>query len=180
VSERREARLGLLLILLAIVATALTLSAPRDGGSDLRRPAAAVSTAFNPSSPPSPSQSPHQRGELSDAARKVAARWAAAYTTTGRAEPWAARLARLRPYSTRALIAEMATNSGALELEREPRTIGDVAAVQTQDSTEGDAVVVLVDETTVAKGHRSTELVSVTLELVSGRDGWRVAEVLVP
>ncbi len=113
-------------------------------------------------------------------ARRVAARWAVAYTTSRPGESEAARLTRLRPYSTSALIASMGNNSGALALEDRGRTVGVVEAVQTQDSTPGDALLVLVERTVVEDEQRSTSLVSVTLEVVSRRHGWKVAEVLVP
>ena len=55
-----------------------------------------------------------------------------------------------------------------------------MVATQTQDSSAGDALVVLVEQTTVGQGRRDTRLISVTLELISSGKAWRVAEVLVP
>jgi hypothetical protein len=179
VSGGREARLALALVVLALVAVSLVISSPEGAESGEDRPRAAASSP-TPSSQSSPSPSPTDTPVLDGAARRLATRWAEAYTTSQRNEPWAARLARLRPYSSRALIAEMRVNSGALELERDRRSIGEVVATQAQDSTERKALMVLVEQTTVTRGRRATELISVTLELVSGRDGWKVAEVLVP
>jgi len=175
----RDARLALVLLVLVAVTAALVASA-RPGVPEQRssRPPRGDEVEAAPTAPTT--RSAGARGDLSGPARRVAARWAEAYTSSRPGESEAARLARLRPYSTPALVASMGTNSGALALEDRGRTIGVVEAVQTQDSTPGDAVLVLVEQTVVEGEHRSTSLISVTLELVSRRHGWRVAEVLVP
>ena len=105
-SGGREASLALLLVVLALAALVLVTTSPRSEVSDEDR-ASDTAASTTPSSQTSPSRSPIEAAGIDGHARRVATRWAAAYTTSKRDETWAARLARLRPYSTRALIAEM-------------------------------------------------------------------------
>jgi len=179
VSGGRDARLALVLLVLVAV-TVVLVATPRSEVSEQRssRPPRDGADEGAPTTPTSRSSA--ATGDLPGPARRVAARWAEAYTTSRPGESEGARLARLRPYSTPALIASMRTNSGALGLNDRGRSFGVVDAVQTQDSTPGDALLVLVERTVVEDEHRSTSLISVTLELVSRRHGWKVAEVLVP
>ena len=178
-SGGRDARLAL--VLLVLVAVTVMLVASARPGIPEQRSARSARDGAGEAAPPAPTTRPSAAtGDLPGPARRVAARWAEAYTTSRPGESEAARLARLRPFSTRALVVSMRTNSGALALEDRGRTVGVVEAVQTQDSTPGDAVLVLVEQTVVVDEHESTSLVSVTLELVARRHGWKVAEVLVP
>lgn len=102
------------------------------------------------------------------------------WTTTHPSEDAAARLARLRPYSMRALIADMGDNSGALELDRDLRTIGEVEAVQVDNPAPKGALIVLV----AADAHRrrrsdpKARKCRARLEQTTG--GWKVNKVLVP
>jgi len=117
-----------------------------------------------------------------EAGRRVARRFAEAYFAS---TPNAAgvRRQRLEPYSSDELIAAMRVNSGALALRNSKERAtseAEVIALQTQDGTEGNALVAIVERNTKANGKIRTELLTVTLELVEDDGEWLVAEVLVP
>lgn len=113
--------------------------------------------------------------------RRVATRWAEAYFTTPSPDSAAARRRRFEPFSSDRLIAEIQLDSGALGL-RAKRTASEaeVVALQQQDGTPGHALVAIVERTTTEDKRRSTELVTVTLELVEQDRAWVVDKVLVP
>ena len=122
------------------------------------------------------------QGGVPEQGRRVARRFAEAYfaTSSGAA---AARRKELELYATDELIAEMRVNSGALALRDSGRDAdgeAEVVALQTQDGTEGHALVAIVQRTTKNNGKSATELVTVTLELVEHDGKWLVSEVLVP
>jgi hypothetical protein len=114
----------------------------------------------------------------------VAARWAEAYLSSSSSDSAAARRARLEPYSSDELIAEMRINSGALGLrpKKAERALieAKVVALQEQDGTPGHALVAIAERTTTTGERKSTELVTLTLELVESEGAWVVDEVLVP
>jgi len=117
-----------------------------------------------------------------DEGRRVARHFAEAYFSTS-SNSAAARGKRLEPYSSDALTEEMQINSGALALRnstaRAPSE-AEVIALQAQDGTGGNALVAIVEHSTRSGGRTTTELVTVTLELVEEDGEWLVAEVLVP
>jgi hypothetical protein len=115
------------------------------------------------------------------AGRRVARRFAEAYFTATSSSVVARR--QLEPYSSEELIAAMRVNSGALALHNSRKRAiseADVVALQTQDGTEGNALVAIVERRTRTNGETRTELLTVTLELVEDDGEWLVAEVLVP
>ncbi|MGH7316472.1 MAG: hypothetical protein ACREJS_09455 [Candidatus Rokuibacteriota bacterium] len=171
----RDVRLLALLVILSLSAALLVLTSwpdERDMSTTTRTDTSA------PLSTPSPAGD-----RLPAAARRVAAGWAEAYFTSSWRDSPARRSARLKPYSSNHLIAEMATNSGALELSRAGKrwhSEAEVVALQQQDGTPGHVLVAIVERTTSEARASSTELVTVTLELTQNQGRWRVASVLVP
>ena len=169
----RDVRLLTLVLVLGLVAVVLMVTSwpKRD---DLARPRTVAEV-------PVVGASSSESG-VSSKGRRVARRFAEAYFATSSSSA-AVRTKRLEPYATDELIAEMRVNSGALALpdsERGAASGAEVVALQTQDGTEGHALVAIVERTTKANGKSATALVTVTLELVEHDGKWLVAEVLVP
>jgi hypothetical protein len=132
-----------------------------------------------------PAQSTPAPARLPATGRRVASLWAAAYFRNARDDSAAARRARLGPYSSDALIAEMQLDSGALGLHKSKAKAraaseAEVVALQQQDGTPGHALIAIVERATTEGGKKSTELVTVTLELIQHDGAWVVDEVLVP
>jgi hypothetical protein len=132
-----------------------------------------------------PAQSTPAPTRLPSSGRRVASLWAEAYFTSAWDDSAAARRARLGPYSSDALIAEMQLDSGALGLHESkakarPASEAEVVALQQQDGTPGHALIAIVERATTEGGKKSTELVTVTLELIQHDGAWVVDEVLVP
>jgi hypothetical protein len=165
----RDVRLLALVLVLGLVAVVLVVTSwPRR--ADLARPS-------GPAGVPALEAAP--RGGVPAEARRVARRFAQAYFTWSISA--AGRREELEPYSTDELIAEMRVNSGALALRTSgTRGEAEVVALQSQDGTEGHALVAIIERTTKTKDKKSAELVTVTLELIEHNDQWLVAEVLVP
>lgn len=121
------------------------------------------------------------RSGVPAAGRRVVRRFAEAYFTATSNSAVVRR--RLEPYASDELIAAMRINSGALALSNSrswATSETEVVALQTQDGTEGNALVAIVERSTRANGKTRTELLTVTLELVEDDGEWLVAEVLVP
>jgi hypothetical protein len=167
----RDVRLLALVLVLGLVAVVLVVTSwPRR--ADLARPS-------GPAGIPALEAAP--AGGVPAEGRRVARGFAKAYFTWSSSA--AARREKLEPYSTDELIAEMRVNSGALALRNSgTRAAGEVevVALQSQDGTEGHALVAIIERTTKTKDKKSAELVTVTLELIEHNDQWLVAEVLVP
>jgi hypothetical protein len=167
----RDIRLLVLVLVLGLVAVVLVVTSwPRR--AELARPS-------GPAGIPALEVAP--AGGVPAEGRRVARRFAKAYFAWSSTS--AARREKLEPYSTDELIAEMRVNSGALALPNSgTRAAGEaeVVALQSQDGTEGNALVAIIERTTKAKANKSAELVTVTLELVEHEGDWLVAEVLVP
>ena len=168
----RDVRLLVALLVLCLSALVLVVTS-WPSSDDLASPRRAASV---PVVETTPSRSPVPAG-----GRRVARRFAETYFTTTPSSAVARR--RLEPYSSDELIAAMRVNSGALALRNsKARAAGEteVVALQTQDGTEGNALVAIVERSTRANGKTWTELLTVTLELVEDDGKWFVAEVLVP
>jgi hypothetical protein len=132
-----------------------------------------------------PAQSRPAPTRLPVAGRRVASRWAEAYFTSISRDSAAARRARLAPYSSDQLIAEMRLGSGALglhksKLKARAASEAEVVALQQQDGTPGHALVAIVERTMTEGESESSELVTVTLELIQDHGAWVVDQVLVP
>jgi hypothetical protein len=173
----RDLRVLALLLVLGVSAAVLVVTSwpARDDPARLQ----------GPQSGAQPAQSTPAPALLPAAGRRVATRWAEAYFTGISRDSAAARRARLEPYSSDGLIAEMRLNSGALGLhKRNSKTRAaseaEVVALQQQDGTPGHALVAIVERTMTEGKKKSTELVTVTLELVQENGAWVVDQVLVP
>ena len=166
----RDGRLVVALLVLCLTAIALVVTSwPRGDGLVRARRAAGARTVDTTAS----------QASVPFAGRRVARRFAESYFTTSPSSAVTRR--RLRPYSSDELIAAMRVNSGALALgNSSSRSTGkpEVVALQTQDGTEGNALVAIVERST--SGRATKELLTVTLELVEDDGEWFVAEVLVP
>ncbi|MGH2698152.1 MAG: hypothetical protein ACRDJL_02990 [Actinomycetota bacterium] len=168
----RDLRVLALLMVLGLTATVLVVTSwpARD---ELQR------VEDSDSAPTAATTSPPVR-RIPAAGRRAASRWAEAYfTSTGR-DSADDRRRRLEPYSSDALMAEMTLDSGALGLRGEGASEAEVVALQEQDATPGQALVAIVERTTTKGEIKSTELVTVTVELSEQHGTWVVGEVLVP
>jgi hypothetical protein len=176
VNPGRDLRLLVVLVVLCLTAALLLLTAAPEG--DRKRTLARGTSATLDGAAT-------QAEPLPDEARRVARRWAGAYFSGSWRDSAARRSARLEPYSSHHLIAEMSSNSGALNLVRENskhrwRSRAKVVALQQQDGSADRAVIAIVERTTTGDHRSSTELVTVTLELAHERGAWLVTSVLVP
>ena len=168
----RDVRLLVALLVLCLTAVVLVVTS-WPSSNDLASPRRAASVPFVETTP--------SRSDVPSEGRRVARRFAEAYFT---ATSYSAAIRRrLEPYSSDELIAAMRVNSGALALgnssSRETNE-AEVVALQTQDGTEGHALVAIVERSMRANGKTWTELLTVTLELVEDDGEWFVTEVLVP
>jgi len=168
----RDVRLLAALLVLCLTAVVLVVTS-WPSGDDLAPPREARELRVEDATA---SQTP-----VPAAGRRVARGFAETYFTTTPSPAITRR--RLEPYSSDELIAAMRVNSGALALgNSSSRATGEaeVVALQTQDGTEGNALVAIVERSASASGRATSELLTVTLELVEDDGEWFVAEVLVP
>jgi hypothetical protein len=166
----RDIRLLAALLVLCLTAVVLVVTSwPRS--DDLAPPRSAASVPVVKTAP--------SKSRVPVAGRWVARRFAEIYFASSSTP--AARRQQLEPFARDELIAEMRVNSGALGL-RHPKSRAaseaKVVALQTQDGTEGNALVAIVERS--ASGRATSELLTVTLEVVEEDGEWFVAEVLVP
>ena len=168
----RDVRLLVALLVLCLTAVVLVATSwPRS--DDLAPPRSAASVPVVKTAP--------SKSRVPAAGRRVTRRFAEIYFASSNTP--AARRQQLEPFASDELIAEMRVNSGALGLRHSKSRAASeakVVALQTQDGTEGNALVAIVERNTEANGKNTTALVTVTLELVEDDGKWLVAEVLVP
>jgi len=166
----RDVRLLVALLVLCLTALVLVVTSwPRS--DDLAPPRSAASVPVVKTAP--------SKSRVPAAGRWVARRFAEIYFASSNTP--AARRQQLEPFASDELIAEMRVNSGALGLRHSKSRAASeakVVALQTQDGTEGNALVAIVERS--ASGRATSELLTVTLELVEDDGEWFVAEVLVP
>jgi hypothetical protein len=163
----------------AITSAACTVLQPP--GHAPAHPHPAASSAQDPAGPASPGLGallPIRAAQLR-AAAALAARFAAAYDTTGPGQRPSAWLARLAPMATRQLAGALARTAATPALWQHPQPqAGQAVAVQIRDLTPGSVTfTVQVRQAIPAPTSHRTATQGFAVTVISRGDGWAVYDI---